>query len=157
LAYGLFDHSPLGEAVSHGHGQLACRLLEQGADPHAWPTEGFNELGLACRTSQVECVRLLLEYGADPNETGVGKRQSHVCNQLREGQSGLPFAGVSAAELGTRRQTTASIARLLLDARADPRVVDEESELTALELAQEHGHPDAEAMIRAARRDWEDA
>lgn len=45
---------------------LAEHCLKRGNDPDAVDSEGYTALALAAKQSALECVRLLLEAGADP-------------------------------------------------------------------------------------------
>jgi ankyrin repeat protein len=64
---GLFRSSPLTAAGFAGMPELLEILLEFDANPKACNPEGLTALHSVARTPNVECARLLLEYGADLN------------------------------------------------------------------------------------------
>jgi ankyrin repeat protein len=67
------DATPLHVASKNGHKQVACFLIERGADPSAQDKDGNTPLHLASRWGYVEVAHMLIERGADPsaqNEDG---------------------------------------------------------------------------------------
>ncbi len=131
------DHriSALYGALGHaGNMRLARWLLENGANPdddeslyhatelghteglkllmqHGVSTRGTNALPRALDFNDVEAARLLLNYGADPNEAVDGH------------PSGQAVDSVPALHQAARRFCSAEIGALLLDHGADPGLV----------------------------------
>ena len=71
-------------------------------------TRGTNALPRALDFDDIEAVRLLLEYGADPNEAVAGH------------PSGQPVDTIPALHQAARRWRSADVAALLLDHGATP-------------------------------------
>ncbi len=88
------------------HPEVIAYLLEQGADPNRQRNENRTTVlaGLAYM-NQVECVRLLLDAGAEPN-----------AGESRTGETPLHAALTKAHE------DRSAVVRLLLDAGADPNL-----------------------------------
>ncbi|RYP78164.1 hypothetical protein DL769_003245 [Monosporascus sp. CRB-8-3] len=109
---------------------LIRRLLEKGADVAAQTDDGRSALYLATYLRLPEIARLLLEYGADVNQTikkrayGYDPRRPYV-----DGVTALHQAAGNGSE---------EIARLLVDAGADVNAVDKDG-MTALHEAVTHG------------------
>ena len=59
---------PLYYAVNAGHYDAAKLLLDMGADIDKTDGSHTNALHVAIGTNSVDMVRLLLRYGADPND-----------------------------------------------------------------------------------------
>ncbi|CAA0838553.1 Potassium channel AKT1 [Striga hermonthica] len=68
LAHGRMD-MPLSLcfAATRGYDLLMHHLLRRGLDPNELDSNGRNALHLAAAKGSLECVLLLLDYGADPN------------------------------------------------------------------------------------------
>ena len=66
-AKGPADHTPLGSATFHRKLDLACWLLDRGADPNALYANDRSPLFGAVAGKNLEMMRLLLSGGADVN------------------------------------------------------------------------------------------
>lgn len=64
------DSTPLLEAIGHDPA-LVKLLLDKGADPAKVVGPSPTPLGLAAISGKVEAARLLLQHGADVNQTGI--------------------------------------------------------------------------------------
>ncbi len=112
------------EAAALGRTERLRELLE--ADPslvNAWADDGFQPLGLSSFFGHVDSVRLLLERGAEVNSASR--------NQMKV----MPLHSAAAAR---DAQVRYEIARLLLDAGADPNAR-QQDEYTPLMAADQHG------------------
>lgn len=56
--------------MTEGSEATARYALEAGASPHATREQEWVPMALACMFGHVPIVRLLVEYGVDPNSTG---------------------------------------------------------------------------------------
>jgi len=108
--------SPLFFSVWQSDPERMRMLLELGADPNLPdPDTGEAALHIAALRLLTECVRGLLEFGANPNsQTQVGVRSNGAHRPLLQGETTLHFA----AELGDQDMITA-----LVDAGADKSAV----------------------------------
>ncbi|MEM7776780.1 MAG: ankyrin repeat domain-containing protein [Pseudomonadota bacterium] len=97
------DHESLYHATELGHHDGLKLLMK-----HSVNTRGTNALLRAMDFDDAEAVRLLLAYGADPNETVTG----HPSEQ--------PVDRIPALHQAARRWCSAEIADLLLDHNAEP-------------------------------------
>lgn len=61
-------HSPLLMAAWKGHTEIACLLMEHGADMRVLNSEGEPLLKIAGFEGHSDTMRLLLDWGADVNE-----------------------------------------------------------------------------------------
>lgn len=115
-------HTPLGLAIFFGHGSLARKLIEAGADVNAAAANAQQvaPLHAAAAVRDVETARALLARGADPN--------------ARQQQGFTPLHG--AASRGDLE-----MAALLLAHGAD-RLARTDDGLTAADVARKYGHPD---------------
>lgn len=111
------DDESLYHATELGHHEGLKLLIEFGVS-----TRGTNALPRALDFNDPEAVRLLLEHGADPNES------------VEQHPSGEPIFTIPALHQAARRMCSAEIGRLLLDYEAEPE-------------AEWHGHS-AYAMAR---------
>src|SRR5262245_20529745 len=116
-------------------------LLEIGADPNAPADDGFPPLiaALSCaqeapgatpRTDVDDIVRLLLSFGADPNQRGINDYTAlHMAVAIRHAEA----------------------VQVLLDAGADPRLRTRIDECeTPLEMANAAGLPEIAAILARA-------
>lgn len=109
-----------------------CFMKSKGANPNEWDQSGFMPLHYASRANQTEAVRLLLQYGADPN----GKTRAGATTPLHR-----------AAFMGH-----IDIVKLLLAAKADSSLQD--YDLTSpLHKAASQDHYDViEILLKAGSR-----
>ena len=63
------EWTPLVEACDYGHVKTTEALLRHNADPNHVSANSSDPLYWAVTGRRVECVRLLLQYGTDPNFT----------------------------------------------------------------------------------------
>ena len=120
----------LTQAAHSGHGELAIYLLEQGADPNAMEA-GYTPLHAAVLRGEVTLVRELLNHGAiidTPVEHGTPGRRFSADYSIRSQLIGRD-AFWMAAKYGE-----VEILQILLEAGADPLVIDENG-VTALQVA----------------------
>ena len=122
--------SVLTQAAHSGHEELAIYLLEQGADPNAMAA-GYTPLHAAVLRGEVALVRSLLNHGAiieTSVEHGTPGRRFSADYSIRSQLIGRN-AFWMAAKYGE-----VEILQILLDAGADPLVVDENG-VTSLQVA----------------------
>jgi ankyrin repeat protein len=120
------------EAAAVGRPSRLRELLD--ADPelvHAWSTDGFTALHLAAYFGNVDGVRLLLERGAD--HAAVSRNELGV----------QPLNSAAAS----REPERVEVARLLLDAGADPNG-ELESGFRPLDAAEQTGDEALVALLR---------
>ena len=120
----------LTQAAHSGHEELAIYLLEQGADPNAMEA-GYTPLHAAVLRGEVTLVRELLNHGAiidTPVEHGTPGRRFSADYSIRSQLIGRD-AFWMAAKYGE-----VEILQILLEAGADPLVIDENG-VTALQVA----------------------
>ena len=113
-------NTPLLEACSQGHVNIACLLLERNADIDA-PTETTSDSALtwACTLGNEEIVQLLLEHKAS------------IEHRTRDGCTALMFAALAGHE---------NVARLLLDHGAKLNVESDSNKDSPLTFACWKGH-----------------
>ena len=80
--------SPLATAIRLGQPAIVAELLQSGADPNdcRYQAEARYPLHMAAQFKDVQCCKLLLEHGADPNAAdGENRRALHdaVSNEDR--------------------------------------------------------------------------
>ena len=113
-----FGRTPLSVAAAMGHDEICRVLISRGANVcHQDTIYGQTPLHLAAAHGHWAVMEFLLEHGADPN----------------------PKTGGSALMMATRGGSS-KIARLLLDAGADPEVADTHTGETPLSKAAALGH-----------------
>jgi ankyrin repeat protein len=146
-------------AIINVHYDTAASLIEAGADPNLADDTGMAALyaavdlntlpwmfgrpdpKLADRLTGVDIVRLLLEYGADPNARlkAVIMQRHHTGGDTALGEGATPF--MRAAKSGDL-----PVMRLLLEYGADPTIT-QKNRTTALMLAAGFGWRDGNAAI----------
>ena len=151
-----------------GHPKIAQVLLDAGADPNHADREGRTPLMIAANHHRAPCVRLLLEAGADPNPSdraATSPLWAAVQQELATPVRWLLEAGANpnlswreyhSFEKDLIPGTTPlmyaaakgrlKIARLLLDAGADPMCVNDRGQ-TALQLAIANNHPSIAELL----------
>ena len=120
------SETPLALAANFGKLEAIDALLIAGANPDGG--SGYGPLGLATEAECVPCVKRLLSGGA------------HVNHSDTLGMTALHFAAI---------KENAELAKLLLDAKADPLVANRAGWTPAF-TAQYHANPDVLAVFRAA-------
>ncbi|MCB1169787.1 MAG: ankyrin repeat domain-containing protein [Leptospiraceae bacterium] len=140
--------------------QMLRLLIEAGADVNATNSIGETALTYAANGGRIECVRILLKAGADPNRpthmladaSAVGKAE--IATLLLKAGADINAPGTMTG--GTPLdQAIASghndIARMLLDAGADPNVQsDRGAKGTALITASRRGDTEMVALLLEA-------
>ncbi|MDJ1006458.1 MAG: ankyrin repeat domain-containing protein [Paracoccaceae bacterium] len=126
------DNESLYHSTELGHHEGLDLLLAHGADP-----TGTNALLRAMDFNDHLAVEKLLAAGADPNEGWVPDHPS-----------GQPVDHVTALHQAARRMNDAKMARLLLDAGADPAA--RFDGLTPYEMARVYGNAEVTDEIAAA-------
>lgn len=82
-------------AIQGGLSDLACLLIERGADVNAKSAEGETALMYAARTGDIELVKALLEKDANPNRRSrsgftamqwavLGSSNEEIVNMIRQ-------------------------------------------------------------------------
>ena len=125
------DHgvTPLARASENRSVAMVTKLVEAGADANAAQTSGLTPLMIASRTGSVAVVEALLLHGADVN-TATAETQS-------------------TALMWAVGEPHPDIARVLLDAQADPRASTAKGFTTLMYAARNGDIPTAEALIAA--------
>lgn len=128
------------EAVKQDHGPRLRELLEDGKDPDALYEDRAPMIVYAALNKSVTAVRLLLEYGADPNQL---RTESPLDSEFWGPRSALSAGALMASE---------EIVTLLLAAGADPNAKDEAG-TTALHWAAFAGTVEMVQALLAAGAD----
>jgi ankyrin repeat protein len=135
--------------------RIVAVLLAKGADPNAKNFRNQTALGLASARCMIETMQLLIEKGADPNQTHVGfarmSIKSDASQQGLPGKRGGRVEGVEATPLAfaASRGCEAGV-RLLLAAGAGVNTIDSLG-YTPLDHAIETGGETVQSMLRRAR------
>ena len=91
-------------AAGEGNADAAALLIEFGGDVKAKSKAGYTPLLFAVLNNQIAAVKILLEHGANIEDTGAGRQHG--------------------AEHGRRSTPTYDLASVLLDHGANPNVQD---------------------------------
>jgi ankyrin repeat protein len=117
--------TPLHLSSRYGHKQVACFLLEHGADVSTQDGGGETPLHLALRRGHVQVVHMLIEHGAD------------VSAQDRGGKTPLHLAV---------QEGLVEVVHMLIEHGADVSAQDRDGE-TPLHLAMQEGHVEVAHML----------
>ncbi|CAN6334840.1 unnamed protein product [Urochloa humidicola] len=109
---------PLHLAAGYGHGQAVKILLDHGANPNSVANHVNSPLMAACYAQSLECMKLLVEAGADVNFRSP---------------SGPPVLFLAVDDGLT------NIVKFLLEVGADPNIRDEDGRFPVM-LAAAHDH-----------------
>lgn len=147
-------------AIESGDSALVRDLLARGAGPNACDSRGWTALFLAIDAGSVEAVQALLDHGADLNMKMTGDSTLQVAafrdnlviaRMLLERGAGVDV-NFRGAEGNTPLKTAAEhgnteLAKLFLDAGADPDYVGGIDGLSVLGMAAMMGHPDVVQLL----------
>ena len=128
---------PLLQAAYNGHVDCIEALLAKGANPDAAHDNGAFPLLLAAQNGHADCIKALLAKGVDPNKKSISEKSIN---------DGL-FSLLLAAQNGH-----AGCVKVLLDAKANPSAVHRKSNYSPLQLAEQKGHTEVVAQLRAAMK-----
>jgi ankyrin repeat protein len=136
LVQPLLDANPpldVFDAAAVGRNRGLTELLDSDEEAaRSWSPDGFTPLHLAAYFGQADAVRLLLEHGAD-----VGARSRNE----------LGVAPLNSAAAGPVEGARVEVARLLLDAGADPNS-ELESGFRPLDAALQNGDEELAQLLR---------
>jgi ankyrin repeat protein len=137
----LHEQTALMWAVANKHSEVARSLIRNGANLHARSMNGYTPLLFAAQEGDLDCVKALLEGGADINEAvgaGGGPRTGDSEGTVRRRGTGFAFRrraeGVTPGMtplLVAAARGYEDVALLLLEKGANPNAVDEDG-MTAL-------------------------
>ncbi|CAM0874120.1 unnamed protein product [Alopecurus aequalis] len=131
--------TPLHVAAARAHSDVVGVLLRHGADPNKVASCVFTPLVSSLAGGSLECMKLLIQAGANVNAGG--------------------FSGATPLFLACSRRGTAPLVKCLLEAGADPNASDELGRLP-IEIAAVHAEPEVvEVLFHVTRRspnvpDW---
>ena len=120
-------HTPLMRAALNGNTERVKELLDQGVDINLKDDEGRTALIFAVINTHYETMKLLLEHGADVN--------------VKSNRGGTAL--MAAALAGDLRMVQA-----LLDKGADVHARLRETNESAVNLAESHGHAEIARLLR---------
>ena len=161
---GLFGRTPLLCASYKGHVAVVAYLLDQGAVIDHQNTAGKTALHLACQLGHSEVARLLSDRGADLTLTGQ-EGETPFLRACAEGHLDVvlylmrrdPECIHHQNHFGSTALMNAShfghteVVRVLLQAGADPTLLDEDGD-TAMDDARSRGHPDCVELLEVRIR-----
>ena len=114
-------------AILHGHGEIVNTLLRAGADPNARNDDGSTPFHTAASVARPAIISALLKAGGNPNQhDNQGATPLHrtvmfgtddVPQSLCITEKGMVVVGSDPA---AERQSPVEVARVLIDAGADP-------------------------------------
>jgi len=78
----MYGYGPMQLAAQYGHADVLALLIEHGGDVNSRRPSSWNTpLIMAASRGRVDCCRLLLDKGANPNEYGMFGGTSHTALQ----------------------------------------------------------------------------
>ena len=108
--------TPLHDASSSGHGEVAKLLLSEGADVHAKNEYGQTPLHYASRNGRGDVAKFLLSKGADvhaknnygetPLDVAINSAITKLLKSTLNKQSGMIFAEISGGEIDSNTLNT---------------------------------------------------
>ena len=134
----LWKNSALRYAILSGNSRIVGLLLEAGANASTYHVDGYTALILASARGSSHMVSLLLAAGAEVD--AVIRNFGYYYNHDYK-MSSLMFAA---------RANNAQIVHLLLEAGANPHLMDYYDDRTALDLARLSGNTESIALLEAA-------
>ena len=141
-------------AAYGGHYPVVEFLLAAGSDQTAVDKDGRNALHLAAQSGVVAIVRHLLDAGFAINTRDNIGATPLLWASASWRKTAHPEGGSS---IKYSYEENISIARLLLDRGADPRIKHNEIGVTALHVAAQSGNPHIVTLLLGAAKDLIDA
>lgn len=155
--------SPLILAVQAGHTVIVSELLKTGRDVNKYTFKGYSALHFSATNGQREMVRMLLDFGAEPERQS--DENSQVTPLILAAQTGHKevVAMLLAEDVDINKQTGkgasalmfasanghSTVVELLLEQGANPNLVDSEG-LSAIYLSSRKRHwPVSERLLAA--------
>ena len=150
--------TPLHMASNNGHKQVACFLLEHGANVSAQDGTGKTALHLASQGGHVEVAQMLIERGGNVSaQDGIGETALHLASfsgHVEVAQMLIERGADVSAQDGTRKTALhlvsrwglAEVVHMLIECGADVSALDGTGE-TALHLASREGHVEVAQML----------